>query len=239
VGELYGNMPFLRKDAAKKNLLKNLEDTIYTVEAKHGKCTGDLPPMDKLRDALSKADWSKFRAVDKKQLDKLDRMVTEEMSKLIAMLPAEAAAAGEAILNGPIDATVDSTPFAPIHNLNSDRWRLSNAGQWTVAADGEKFAKWAESFISAAPVDGKLTGSQAKHIMLSSKLPTSVLAKIWSLADIDQDGQLDEEEFCLAMYLIDYKVDGNDLPSTLPDHLIPKSKKTKEEVHEKYEDTSE
>ena len=134
-------MPYIRKDAAKRNLLKNLEGTIYSVESKHGKCTGDLPAIDKLREALFKADWTKFRSVDKKQLDKLDRMLKDEMSKLIAMLPAEVAAAGEAILNGPIDATVDSTPFAPIHNLNSDRWRLSNAGQWTVAADQEKFIK--------------------------------------------------------------------------------------------------
>jgi hypothetical protein len=65
--------------------------------------------------------------------------------------------------------------------------------------------------------------------MMSSKLPNSVLSKVWSLADVDRDGQLDEEEFCLAMYLIDYKVSGNDLPSILPDHLIPASKIIREE----------
>ena len=92
--------------------------------------------------------------------------------------------------------------------------------------------RWIESFIAAAPVDGKLTGSQAKHIMMSSKLPNSVLSKVWSLADVDRDGQLDEEEFCLAMYLIDYKVSGNDLPSILPDHLIPASKIIREEPAE-------
>jgi len=232
VGELHSNLPLLRKEAAKKTLLKNLEETILSVESKHGTCSGDLPPIEKLRESLSRADWSKFRAVDKKQLVKLDRMLTEDMSKLIAMLPAEVAAAGDAILNGPIEATTDSTPFAPVRSLNSDRWRLSNAGQWTVAADGKKLAKWIESFIAAAPVDGKLTGSQAKHIMMSSKLPNSVLSKVWSLADVDRDGQLDEEEFCLAMYLIDYKVSGNDLPSILPDHLIPASKIIREEPAE-------
>ena len=141
VGELHANMPLIRKDAAKKNLLKNLEETISSVESKHGMCSGDLPPIDKLRESLSRADWSKFRAVDKKLLIKLDRMLTEEMSKLIAMLPAEVAAAGDAILNGPIEATTDSTPFTPGRSLNSDRWRLSDAGQWTVAADGQKLAK--------------------------------------------------------------------------------------------------
>ena len=85
---------------------------------------------------------------------------------------------------------------------------------------------------------------------MKSKLPNSVLGKIWKLADYDKDGYLDDEEFALAMHLIkeeviDFshqklrrlwlimydvigfmtfkkvKLDGNDLPSTLPDHLVP------------------
>ena len=35
------------------------------VEAKHGTCSGDLPPLDKLRESLRRADWTKFRSVDK------------------------------------------------------------------------------------------------------------------------------------------------------------------------------
>lgn len=41
------------------------------------------------------------------------------------------------------------------------------------------------------------------------------------LADVDNDGMLDQQEFCLAMYLIDCKLAGNDLPSLLPAHLVP------------------
>ena len=70
-------------------------------------------------------------------------------------------------------------------------------------------------------MDGKLTGNQVKPIMMTSSLPNSVLSKIWSLADVDMDGMLDEAEFCLAMYLIDYKLSGNDLPSQLPKHMKP------------------
>ena len=42
--------------------------------------------------------------------------------------------------------------------------------------------------------------------MMRSNLPTTVLSKVWILADVDMDGMLDLSEFCLAMYLIDYKV---------------------------------
>ncbi|KOB67623.1 EH domain-containing protein 1 [Operophtera brumata] len=61
--------------------------------------------------------------------------------------------------------------------------------------------------------------------MVKSKLPNSVLGKIWKLADIDKDGFLDDEEFALAMHLIRVKTDGHDLPLELPSHLVPPSKR--------------
>lgn len=67
--------------------------------------------------------------------------------------------------------------------------------------------------------------SAAKSEMVKSKLPNSVLSKIWKLADVDKDGMLDSDEFALAMHLINIKIDGNDLPSDLPDHLVPPSKR--------------
>ncbi|CAG9793511.1 unnamed protein product [Diatraea saccharalis] len=65
----------------------------------------------------------------------------------------------------------------------------------------------------------------AKTEMVKSKLPNSVLGKIWKLSDIDKDGFLDDEEFALAMHLIRVKIDGHDLPSDLPPHLVPPSKR--------------
>jgi EH domain-containing protein 1 len=102
-------------------------------------------------------------------------------------------------------------------------------------------------FEALGPVDGKITGAgkcnekslkkkdqiilynlsptAAKSELIKSKLPNSILSKIWKLADVDCDGFLDIEEFALAMHLINVKVDGNELPNILPEHLIPPSKK--------------
>lgn len=44
--------------------------------------------------------------------------------------------------------------------------------------------------------------------MVKSKLPNSVLGKIWKLSDVDRDGQLDADEFALANYLINLKLEG-------------------------------
>ena len=65
----------------------------------------------------------------------------------------------------------------------------------------------------------------AKGEMVKSKLPNSVLGKVWKLSDLDKDGMLDIDEFALSMHLINVKLDGHDLPSELPDHLVPPSKR--------------
>ena len=59
---------------------------------------------------------------------------------------------------------------------------------------------------------------------MRSKLPNSVLRRVWNLSDIDQDGMLDRDEFAVAMFLIDHKLSGNDIPDVLPDRLVPPSK---------------
>ena len=60
---------------------------------------------------------------------------------------------------------------------------------------------------------------------MKSKLQNNVLGKIWKLSDVDKDGMLDSDEFALAMHLINIKMEGNDLPQKLPEHLIPPSKR--------------
>ena len=54
-----------------------------------------------------------------------------------------------------------------------------------------------------------------------TSLQFQVLGKVWKLADYDKDGFLDDEEFALAKHLIKIKLNGDDLPAKLPDHLIP------------------
>ena len=61
--------------------------------------------------------------------------------------------------------------------------------------------------------------------MIKSKLPNNVLGKVWKLSDVDKDGMLDADEFALAMHLINIKMDGHDLPTELPVHLIPPTKR--------------
>ena len=65
-----------------------------------------------------------------------------------------------------------------------------------------------------------LNGAQAREFLMKSNLPQNVLAQIWSLADMDQDGQLNLNEFSLAMHFVFMKLRGHELPHCVPDPMI-------------------
>ncbi|KAH8102894.1 EF-hand [Cristinia sonorae] len=68
---------------------------------------------------------------------------------------------------------------------------------------------------------GYIEGEAAVPFMSKSKLPESVLADIWDLADADADGKLSRDDFAIAMHLIKAKLAGVEVPDTLPPSLQP------------------
>lgn len=72
--------------------------------------------------------------------------------------------------------------------------------------------------------DGLVSGAGAKSLLTATGLPTNKLRKIWELSDIDKDGQLDLQEFVIAMYLTERSKAGDDLPARLDPEMIPKNK---------------
>lgn len=91
-----------------------------------------------------------------------------------------------------------------------------NAGlgeaEWVVE---KQRTAYDEQFLQLNPIAGKITGASAKAELVKSKLPNSVLAKVWRLSDCDKDGMLDIDEWALSNYLIKLKLDGFELPNTV------------------------
>ncbi|GAA5815342.1 hypothetical protein MFLAVUS_008849 [Mucor flavus] len=70
---------------------------------------------------------------------------------------------------------------------------------------------------------GTLSGDKAKEIFSQSGLPQNVLMQIWNLSDPNNQGKLNVDEFSVAMHLIYRKLNGYNVPETLPAELIPPS----------------
>uniref|UniRef100_A0A914Z6M3 Uncharacterized protein n=1 Tax=Panagrolaimus superbus TaxID=310955 RepID=A0A914Z6M3_9BILA len=127
----------------------------------------------------------------------------------------------ERVHGGAFDCAAESeTPFGLGNAEGFDKGR--DESEWIVSRERLKYD---EEFDSLNLVDGKVNGRTAKEHMLKSKLPNPVLGKIWKLADVDKDGFLDADEFALANYLINLKLEGHELPNELPKHLVPPGKK--------------
>uniref|UniRef100_A0A914ZPV3 Achaete scute target 1 n=2 Tax=Parascaris univalens TaxID=6257 RepID=A0A914ZPV3_PARUN len=239
IAELRKQMPtMIGKEKKKKELIQNLDKIFEQLQREHNISPGDFPDVNKMRDHLQNQDFTRFNPIKPRLLEVVDGMLASDIARLMAQIPKEEAtgvvmngeppsATAAQVHGGAFDQTVESeTPFGFGKGEGFDKG--SNENEWVVARERYKSD---ELFDTLEPIDGKITGRAAKEHMVKSKLPNSVLGKIWKLADVDKDGMLDSDEFALANYLINLKLEGHELPTELPKHLIPPSKRDEDPIY--------
>lgn len=167
-------------------------------------------------------DFTKFNILKPKLLETVDKMLAEDIARLMNMIPKEEESRSETtsgtVKGGAFEAYNES-PFGIGKLEGVDKGRGEE--EWIVGRDRYKYD---EVFQSLNPINGKISGAAAKSELVKSKLPNSILGKVWKLSDIDRDGMLDADEFALAMHLVNLKLEGHEIPAELPRHLIPPGK---------------
>ncbi|XP_034024405.1 EH domain-containing protein 2b isoform X2 [Thalassophryne amazonica] len=213
-----------RKDNKKKALIHQLPVIFAKIQLQHNISAGDFPDCDKMREQLMVHDFTKFKTLKPNLMTALDELLSVDIAKLMPLLRQEELEAGDqpGVQGGAFLGT-RAGPFTEVDLFaeeNEDE--CEEEEDWVVTKDK---AKYDEIFYNLAPSEGKLSGTKARDWMVSSRLPNSVLGRIWRLSDVDRDGMLDDEEFALASHLIEVKLEGRGLPPELPNRLIPPSKR--------------
>ncbi|KAF3838517.1 hypothetical protein F7725_010285 [Dissostichus mawsoni] len=221
ISSLKKDMPSVfGKESKKKELIANLGETYHRIEKEHQISPGDFPNLAKMQELLNGQDFTKFAALKPKLLEAVEDMLANDIARLMAMVRQEEAAMPSQTVKGGAFEGVMTGPFG--HGYGEGASEGIDELEWVVGRDKPTYD---EIFYTLSPINGKVSGAAAKKEMLKSKLPNTVLGKIWKLADVDKDGLLDDDEFALANHLIKVKLEGHELPAALPEHLIPPSKR--------------
>lgn len=230
ISELKESMPSVfGKDSKRKELINKLHLVYEKIQRDQNIPLGDFPKLERMQELLRNMDFTKFKPLDKKLLEKVDKMLAEDVPKLMSMIPREEHAYLQ--LQSQNNANASSPSTTIFTDQQSTPFELGgvegiNAGvgesDWIVTRSRHEYD---QIFNQLSPQNGKISGAAAKQEMIKSKLPNNVLGRVWKLSDVDKDGMLDIDEWALSQHLIKIKLDGHELPNTLPDHLVPPSKR--------------
>ncbi|KAF7704201.1 EH domain-containing protein 4 [Silurus meridionalis] len=217
ISYLKKEMPSLfGKEKKKEELIAHLPEIYQMLQREHHISAGDFPSVNKMQEQLMHYDFSKFPSLKMKLIESVDKMLSNKIAQLMNMIrEEEGKQPSQMVTGGAFEGSVDG-PFG--HGYGEGISAGADTEDWIVSRDKPRYD---EIFYTLMPINGKVTGVNAKKEMMNSRLPNTVLGKIWKLADCDRDGMLDDEEFALAQHLIKIKLEGYELPSELPPHLVP------------------
>uniref|UniRef100_A0A7S1AAX7 Uncharacterized protein n=1 Tax=Noctiluca scintillans TaxID=2966 RepID=A0A7S1AAX7_NOCSC len=189
-----------------ERLIANLLIVYKDISESKGLPLGDFPDPKIMQDRLSRLDFTTFKPINPRLLSLLENVLSAEIPELLRS----------------VSDAQDDMALAKLPQLNASPSPFSDSSttnHWMVAPDVSMYREEFEELANGAE---RLGGQQVRPKMLKSNLPSSVLHRIWNMADCDDDGMVTLEEYSLAMHLIQMKLDGYDLPVKLPDDMIPK-----------------
>ncbi|KAJ1920610.1 hypothetical protein H4219_001168 [Mycoemilia scoparia] len=154
------------------------------------------------------------------------------MENKIAELPAvcpesilKSLKGGDSRSASPLPMRGFNSPSVLSRSVTSASVSPASPGNWDIPlAERQKYYGFFDNLDTSK--NGYLEGQVPVNFFLKSKLPETVLARVWDLSDVTHTGRLSRDEFAVAMHLINMKLSGKELPAKLPPLLVPPSMRT-------------
>ena len=191
------------KQSTQQKLIDDLPSIYKLLTSKYSIDPLDYPPIDPIRERLSKLDFTLLPKLKEHDIAIVDEVVNLTIPGLWATLTSTTSP-DQRVLSELKSASEKEDP-------RISTWLSAPPNLGDYISDFE--------LLGPGP-SGKISGEAVKRDFLKSRLPSSTLHKIWKLADIDNDGCLDLYEYSLARLLIAMSLEGLDLPRDLPQHLL-------------------
>jgi len=202
ITHIRAKMPWLfGKEDTQKEIIQNLATHYREIEITKQIPKGDFPDIAIMQQRLSYyPDFTQFPQDSERLREVLDKVLTVDLPSLMKIIQPPKA-----------KDEANKNPFTQI--------------PWDITPS-DKFS-YDQIFQALEPKNGKIPGKSAQKALMDTGLDLSTLSKIWELSDMEKRGQLDSDEFAVALYLTELVKKGNSLPATLPFTLIPPSKRNK------------
>ncbi|KAL8274885.1 hypothetical protein Esti_001174 [Eimeria stiedai] len=224
---LRNKLPMFGKESKKKQLISHLATVYQQVAQENGVPLGDFPPLATMQEKLATFDWSKIPRLDSRQLESLDNVIKSQIPKLMSLVPTDSwaavsqTAADGSLVEGKVSPFLALTQSSTIPTWALDKYLNQPVDVEPYRADFERMGPDAL---------GRVDGSQAKVDLVKSKLPSGILHRVWNLADVTCDGYLDLYEYALARRFIEMRLQGLELPASLPPALLPPRMQQQQQV---------
>ncbi|ORE18845.1 3-hydroxyisobutyryl-CoA hydrolase [Rhizopus azygosporus] len=210
ISHLKKEMPSMfGKKKKQEALLNNLPAEFLKIQQKHHLPAGDFPNPERFKQNLAHYDMDKFKSLKEDLIERVDEALSTDLPQLMSQFPTANPELSQNERN-PFQEPVVSRPG----EIPPSYWHFDSIDK----------NSYAPSFFQLGPRDGKASGTEIKPVLMQSGLPTDQLAHIWRLADFDNDGYMDLDEFSIAMHLIKAVQNGAQLPEKLPATLLPNRK---------------
>ncbi|KAI8348785.1 P-loop containing nucleoside triphosphate hydrolase protein [Mortierella sp. GBAus27b] len=211
IGHLKKEMPAVfGKISRQQELIRDLDKEFHKIQQIYNVPEGDFPNVEKFRQSLRAYKFESFTKIKEPILGAVEEALSVDLPKLMRRFPQ----------GNPMQERVQMNPF-----LIPESPDLSNGeippSYWHFSSVDK--ASSLPVFMSLNPIEGRINGSTAKPYLISTGLSKEILAKVWTLADWDANGFMDENEFAVAIHLIQAIQSGGEgvLPETLPRTMIP------------------